>query len=227
MKHTTQALAVTALTAVALAIAGGAAHADSNVQDAAPPSSTDEVSVPVAPGVTFTGSTVDGSSVLVTSAGSVTTRAGQVDVRDADQRHVLGTPIESVAGNVQVAETAAAPVPVGGSGDVVGDLNLAWRAAGPYTGLATSVGATAGALIGAAVGCPLGAVTLGSLATVMSAAVLTVPGMVGGCLAGAATTAAFGSMIGTVAVGLPVGLAVTAQKFNEIQSGHAPAAPRP
>ncbi|MQY25888.1 hypothetical protein [Nocardia aurantia] len=117
----------------------------------------------------------------------------------------------------------AAPAPVAGSGDVLADLNMAWHAAGPYIGLAAGVGGTAGALVGAVVGCPIGAITLGSMATVMSAAVLTVPGVIGGCLAGAGTTAAFGGMAGSVMAGLPVGLAVTAQKFGEIQADHAAA----
>lgn len=223
MKRTTQAFAVTTLAAVAVAIGGGAAHADAPGQ--AQPS--DKVSVEIAPGVTFTGSTADGSSVLSTSAGSVTTRDGRIDVRDAAQRFVLGTPIESVAGNADAATAVAPPAPIAGSGDVLGDLNQAWRAAGAYTGLAAGVGGTAGALIGAAVGCPIGAITLGSMATVMSAAALTVPGMVGGCLAGAGTTAAFGGMVGSVAVGLPVGLAMTAQKYDEIRAGYAASAPQP
>ncbi|MCX4090787.1 hypothetical protein [Nocardia sp. alder85J] len=221
MKHTTHAVAVTALAAVALAVADGAAHAD-QVQ----PTDPDKLTVQLAPGVSFTGAASDGSSVLTTPAGTVTTRDGQVAVQDATGIPMLGAPLETVASNTDITAAAAAPEPVAGTGDVLGNLTAAWHSAGAYTGLAAGVGGTAGALIGTVVGCPIGVITLGSMATVMSAAALTVPGMIGGCLAGAATTAAFGGMVGSVAVGLPVGLAVTARKFNEIQSGHAPAAPQ-
>ncbi|WP_019927654.1 hypothetical protein [Nocardia sp. BMG111209] len=221
MKHITHTVAVTALAAVALTVAGGAAHADST-RSADP----DKLTVQVAPGISFTGAASDGSSVLATPAGTVTTRDGQVAVQDATGAPILGAPLEAVANNTDITATTTAPEPIAGPGDPLADLNAAWHAAGAYTGLAAGVGGTAGALIGTVVGCPIGAITLGSMATVMSAAALTVPGLIGGCLAGAATTAAFGGMVGSVAVGLPVGLAVTAQKFNEIQSGHAPAAPQ-
>lgn len=225
MKNTTQALTVATLAALAVAVTGGIGNADSAVPQSLSGAGT--VSVPIAPGVTFTGSPADNSSTLAGPSGSVTTRDGRVDVRDADRRSVLGTPIEPVAGGAEAAETTVASAPAPGAGDFLGDLTQAWHAAGPYTGLAAGVGGTAGALAGAVVGCPLGAITLGSMVTVMSASVLTVPGVVGGCLAGAGTGAAFGGMVGSVAVGLPVGLAVTAQKFEAIQAGHTSETARP
>ncbi|MGW5520468.1 hypothetical protein [Nocardia africana] len=59
------------------------------------------------------------------------------------------------------------------------------------------------------------------MVTVASAATLTVPGMLAGCIAGAGARAGAGGMIGAAAVGLPVGAAVTIQKYNQIQAERA------
>ncbi|MFE7801566.1 hypothetical protein [Nocardia sp. NPDC057440] len=216
MKYPTRAATVTALTAVAVAIAAGTAGADpAQAPDA------DTVSVEVMPGVEFTGAASDNSSVLNTPIGSVTMRDGQVAVQDAAQRPLLGAPLDTAAGSPAESMTIPAAPIATGQGDLLADLHQAWHQAGPYTGLAAGIGGTAGAFAGMVVGCPIGAVTLGSMATVMSAAVLTVPAMIGGCLAGAGTTAAFGGMVGSVAVGVPVGIAVAVDKYNQIQAKRA------
>ncbi|WP_067673877.1 hypothetical protein [Nocardia miyunensis] len=209
--------------AVAICVASGTAHADT----AAPQQDTDAVGVQVAPGVQFTGASSDNSAQLVTPFGTVTTGGGRVAVSDNARRPILGTPLSTAANVATPAATAIAPVAPVAGGDPLADLGQAWHQAGPYTALGATVGGTAGGLAGLVIGCPLGAATLGSLATLASAATLTVPGMIGGCVAGAATTAATGGMLGAAAVGLPVGAVVTIQKYNQIQAQRAAASVAP
>ncbi len=221
MKYTTAGTTVTALTAVAVAFGAGSAHADTT------PTDPGKVGVQVAPGIQFTGATSDNSSMLTTPAGTVTMHGGQVSVQNAARQQVFGTPLQTVAGDpaTPAAIPAAAPTAPAASGNVLGDVHTAWQQAGAYTGLAAGIGGMAGGFAGAAVGCPIGAITLGSMVTVMSATALTVPGMIGGCMGGAAMGAAVGGMLGAGAVGIPVGVAVTVDKYNRMQAQRA-AAPR-
>ncbi len=221
MKFTTAGSAVTALTAVAVALGAGAAHADTGAS-----TDPDRVGVQVAPGVEFTGAASDGSSMLTTPVGTVTMQGGNLSIENAARQQVFGAPLRTVANDSAAPAPVTAPAPASpvAGGDVLGDVHTAWGEAGPYTGLAAGIGGMTGGFVGAAVGCPVGAVTLGSMVTVMSAAALTIPGVIGGCMAGAAMGAAVGGMLGAGAVGIPVGAAVTADKYNKLQARRAAAA---
>ncbi|MEV5650488.1 hypothetical protein AB0L57_19740 [Nocardia sp. NPDC052254] len=229
--------AVTALTTLALAGVVSTAT-NSAATPAARPSPTggsDTVSVQVAPGAAFTGTPSTDTATLRTPAGALSVRDRRITVAGSS-----GSPLFGASEADQISSGLDRPdldsrterssttlvADVAAPADGIADLAEAWRRAGPYTSLASGVGATAGALTGMAIGCPVGAVTGGTLMTVVSAGTLTLPAAAAGCLAGAGVSAAFGGMVGGLAAGLPVGIAVTMQKLGEIQSERADPAPQ-
>lgn len=241
MKHTSRAVAVTALTAVALATAAGTASADQiqpTPDTSQQPADSDRVSVEIVPGLQFIGALSDNSASLVTPIGSLVMQGGRIDLQDNASHTVFGTPLDTAADPTTqdavpaattdaatparvdeartVAVDAAAPAPA----NPLVDLNQAWNEARPYSNLAMGITTTAGSVIGAAIGCPLGVVTGGTLGTIVSAGTLTIPVAIASCLAGAAIVGAFGMLLGTAA-SLPVAAAVTADKYNKIQAQRA------
>lgn len=150
-------------------------------------------------------------------------RGTELHAADTSGRPLLGNPAAATADMAAAPiESSAVAVQVAApGGDFLADARAAWNAAGPHTGLAAGTGAAAGGLIGIAVGCPLGAVTGGALTTVVSGGVLTIPGAITGCVVGSVAVGGFGASVGSVAVGLPVGIAVATQKYNDIQAQRA------
>ncbi|WP_067671078.1 hypothetical protein [Nocardia miyunensis] len=243
MKHnTTRAVAVTALTVAALTTMAGTATADTGSVPAA--TAPDAVTVQILPGVQFTESPSTGRATYRTPMGSVDVDNGKMRLEDAQGR-TINTPLTAstpstpetrptiaadspVAVAVAVADhpaalvatspaPAAAPLPA----DPTGDAYRAWRAAGPYTTLAGTVGGMVGGVGGVAIGCPFGAVTGGTLMTLESLGSLTIAGAIGGCIVGAGVLGAAGSGALGLLTGVPIGVAVAIQKYNEMQAKRA------
>ncbi|WP_157107059.1 hypothetical protein [Nocardia grenadensis] len=213
--------AFTALTVTTLATATAGADPD---RPAAPqPFDRHPVGVEALPGVHYTGYVPESRSGLVTPLGTLIMHGTELHVADTSGRPVLGDPAAATTdAEAAPSESSVEAIPVAAPGeDFLADARAAWNAAGPHTGLAAGTGAAAGGLIGIAVGCPLGAVTGGALTTIVSGGVLTVPGAITGCVVGSVAVGGFGASVGSVAVGLPVGIAVATQKYNDIQAQRA------
>lgn len=227
MRFNSQGTALTALTAVALGLAAGTAHADPTpTADSAPP---EQVSLTLAPGVRYQDSGTDGTALLTTPIGSVALRAGQFDLRDITGQTLAGTPIDTSA----LAEPAAAPVvdasaattsaatPVSDDNGTAVDLVVAIKTANAHMASALAVGGVAGSVIGAVVGCPFGVLTGGTLMTVATAGTMILPVMAATCLVGAVALGGLGATVGGLAVAIPVGLAAGTATFNHMQAERA------
>lgn len=132
----------------------------------------------------------------------------------------LATGMQHANDLLRSGRSAPAPpsVPGGSHDDVTADLHQAVVAAEQQSGLATSLGVLAGSGVGMAVGCPLGAVTGGSLTTLLTAGTLTVPVAVMGCLLGGSAVGGAGALVGGALLAVPVGVAAGVQTFNALRA---------
>lgn len=230
MKIKTRCASVTALTAMAVTIAAGSAHAENFTRVDAPQSLTTDL----APGIHYTDNLSDGTAAINTPFGTVAMKAGQVDIRDAGGHTVFGTPLEdtvpaaeqpsALATEAAQVATQVAAQPV--AGDLMSDLGQAVEAANPHMGAAMAVGTAVGSVIGIAVGCPFGVATGGTLMSLVSVGTLAVPAIVATCLIGAVAVGGIGAVVGGVAAAIPVGIAAGTQRFNQLQAQHAAEAQR-
>lgn len=233
-----------AITAIATTVAAGAAYAD---PAPAGGGDNDALSAQILPGVQYTSNLADGSVVINTPLGTLTTRGEQFQVQDAAGVTVAGTAFadaplaatdstasQSGTGATQVAATSidgtdtAAATPVAAAPDPSDRFNQALGVVGGQFGLASGVGAMAGGLTGLAVGCVAGALTGGSLFIPVSAGTLSLPAAAAGCVAGGVMLLAIGGAVGGALVGIPVGIAALAQmqqKLNTPAPASQPVAP--
>ncbi|TSD97261.1 hypothetical protein FOS14_14835 [Skermania sp. ID1734] len=203
---------------------------------AAPISVPTKISVDVLPGVHYTSDTADGSTMITTGMGSLTTRGGQFQVLD-NQAHLLaGTPLTLQPDTrtwPQAAQPSAASVPPAAPvslaapvaavvpapvhpADAQSDFNSALSVAATQFGLAVTIGTLAGGTIGILLGCPLGAVTFGLTGIVTGPVDPLVAGL--GCLVGAGTGAGIGGILGGLILGVPVGIASAVQMYNTLHA---------
>ncbi|MFB8003715.1 hypothetical protein [Nocardia sp. NPDC056000] len=224
-KNARQAVVIAAIAVSAAVAAAGTAHAD------AAPANTDpsRLSVEILPGVRYTSDLSDGSVVLSSPIGTLTTQGGQFQVQDPIGATVVGEQFAApVAAAAQVdsaaqtpVDTVAAVAPVAGPGDAIDPqerYNRALGTAATQFGLATGIGTLVGGTIGLVSGCVLGAFTGGSLFIPVSAGTLTLPAAAAGCVGGGAMAGGFGAAAGAALVGIPVGIAAASQFFSTINA---------
>ncbi|MCP2320142.1 hypothetical protein APR12_005523 [Nocardia amikacinitolerans] len=229
------ALVAATIAAIATAAAAGTAHADPAATQA--PEITN-LTTEVLPGVQYTSNLADQSVVIDTPFGKLTALGSQFQVQDASGATIAGTSFstpplaadETVAGSVSTSETmpasalvnAATPVNAPGSPSPQDRFDQALGAAAGQFALAAGVGGMVGGLTGLTVGCLAGAVTGGTLFTLVSLGTLTVPAALTGCVGGAAMLGAVLSPLGAAALGIPVGIAAFAQMQNKLNAPPAP-----
>jgi hypothetical protein len=226
------------LTSVALAAAVGSAHADSGAIGQGAPQ-LNSVSTDIAPGIRYTDDLAANMTRVESPFGSLVLRAGQFTVRDNNGRTLIGSApnalaAENLAAPATVRDSVAAvhgtaasaavtPAAVAAPGDPVADLNSAVESADEHMGAAFGTGSIVGGALGILVGCPLGAVTGGSLTSLVTLGTMTLPAVIATCLAGATIAGAAGAFTGGVAFAIPVGIAAAADKYNQLQAEHAAA----
>lgn len=238
MKNISRVATTSTMAVAAVAIAAGTATAAPALQPVAVPT---QVSVDVLPGVHYTGDTADGSVVLSTPFGSLTTVSGQFQLLDVSNKLIAGAPLPDAKAATPVAAPAPAPsaaaTPVSAAAgaaavpnlplhnvDAQADFNSALAVAATQFGLGVTAGTVAGGALGVIVGCPVGAITGGTLATPVTAGTLTLPGAIAGCLIGAGTVGTVGGILGGAIVGIPVGIASAVQMAATLSAPPAPEA---
>ncbi|WP_433678274.1 hypothetical protein [Nocardia sp. CA-119907] len=223
-RRSAQWVAAAAIATAATAAASATAHADSTVTTAP---DTDSLSAQIMPGVQYTSNLADGSVVIATPLGTLTTRGAQFQVQDAAGATLAGAPVDIAPRAVYSTEPVGPATPTVESATPVADqpqmdpsdrFNQALGVAGGQFSLAAGVGSMIGGVTGLVVGCAAGAVTGGSLFTLVSLATLTVPAALTGCAAGGAMSAAIGVVVGGALVGIPVGIAALAQMQQKLNT---------
>ncbi|MFE3192622.1 hypothetical protein ACFXHA_26685 [Nocardia sp. NPDC059240] len=97
------------------------------------------------------------------------------------------------------------------------DINDAYSAVGTQFGLAVSVGGLLGGMTGLVIGCLAGGIGAGTAGTFSAALAGTATGFAGGCLTGAAILGAMGGTIGSLAIGVPVGIISGVNAYNTLR----------
>ncbi|GAB3205911.1 hypothetical protein [Nocardia tengchongensis] len=97
------------------------------------------------------------------------------------------------------------------------DINDAYSAVGTQFGLAVGVGGLIGSMTGLVIGCPAGGIGAGTAGTFSAALAGTATGFAGGCLTGAAILGAMGGTIGSLAIGVPVGVVSGVNAYNTLR----------
>ncbi|WP_067543090.1 hypothetical protein [Nocardia crassostreae] len=97
------------------------------------------------------------------------------------------------------------------------DLNDAYSAVGTQFGLAVSVGGLLGGVTGLAVGYLAGGVGAGTAGTFSAALAGTATGFAGGCLTGAVILGSMGATVGSLAIGIPVGIVSAVNAYNTLR----------
>ncbi|AYF77353.1 hypothetical protein D7D52_30015 [Nocardia yunnanensis] len=226
-----KSLATASSFAVTVSLATGVACADP--APVVPSSPSASIQTDILPGIHYTASIVDGSVVLKTDGGSLTLSGNQFQLLDDRGNLVAGLPLTyrrdaedwpiaaRLDGNTAVLTPSTDPgsarpaTPVGQPKPVASQEQWANAMATAATefGLAISVGTLIGTLIGAPLGCVAGALTVGTITFPVFFA-----GALGGCLAGAATGVALGTAAGVVLLGVPVGIAVLLDFYNQVNA---------
>ncbi|KAA0018394.1 hypothetical protein [Antrihabitans cavernicola] len=223
--------AVTSALVIASAGAGaGAAYANPVNSNAAEPQSS--VSADATQHVIHFNADRSGDSVLFTTdAGTLTTSANQLEIRDTRGTVVSTVPLTyildeksfpiaaRVSGNTATLTPNTAPaqgIPVRASLPLhPADLSTAVTTVAPELTAATAAGAIVGAILGGGGGCIAGAV-IGLAATAPLAALLGA-GPLAGCAMGALTLAPVGAIAGSIVVGGPVLIAAAFQFAQLLQ----------
>ncbi|MFF0612607.1 hypothetical protein ACFYUD_28475 [Nocardia tengchongensis] len=97
------------------------------------------------------------------------------------------------------------------------DINDAYSAVGTQFGLAVAVGGLIGSMTGLVIGCLAGGIGAGTAGTFSAALAGTATGFAGGCLTGAAILGAMGGTIGSLAIGVPVGIVSGVNAYNTLR----------
>lgn len=97
------------------------------------------------------------------------------------------------------------------------DINDAYSAVGTQFGLAVALGAVLGGATGLAIGCLAGGIGAGTAGTFSAALAGTATGFAGGCLTGAAILGSMGGTIGSLAIGVPVGIISGVNAYNTLR----------
>ncbi|MFE2955524.1 hypothetical protein [Nocardia tengchongensis] len=97
------------------------------------------------------------------------------------------------------------------------DINDAYSAVGTQFGLAVAVGGLIGSMTGLVIGCLAGGIGAGTAGTFSAALAGTATGFAGGCLTGAAILGAMGGTIGSLAIGVPVGVVSGVNAYNTLR----------
>lgn len=97
------------------------------------------------------------------------------------------------------------------------DINDAYSAVGTQFGLAVAVGGLIGSMTGLVIGCLAGGIGAGTAGTFSAALAGTATGFAGGCLTGAAILGAMGGTIGSLAIGVPVGVISGVNAYNTLR----------
>ncbi|MFJ4659043.1 hypothetical protein ACIP5Y_47880 [Nocardia sp. NPDC088792] len=228
-----QWVATAAIATVFAAAGSGIAQAEAPATIASA-ADQDALSTQILPGVQYSSSLSDGSVVIRTPFGTLTTRAGQVQIQDVTGTTIAGAPFDSVPpAAVTVSGSGAsaappktetslaqveAPVAEQAAKDPADRFNQAIAVVGGQFGLAMGVGSMIGGLSGLAIGCAAGAFTGGSLFIPVSAGTLSIPAALAGCAAGGALAGGIGTMIGGAVVGIPVGIAALIQMQQKLST---------
>ena len=225
--------AASALVIASMTMAAGAAYA--TPADTAAPQSNSAKSAQQA--IHYNVSRSGDSALITTDAGSLTTSANQLEVRDAMGQIVTGVPLTyiyndqafpiaaHVDGNTATLTPSRTPV-AGSTARSMGlplhqvDLSTAVTTVMPELTLAATTGAILGAVVGGGGGCLAGALLgLGATAPLLG---LLGAGPLAGCAVGALTMAPVGGVAGSVLVGGPTLLAVGFQFIQLLQQPPAP-----
>ncbi|MFJ4656890.1 hypothetical protein ACIP5Y_36975 [Nocardia sp. NPDC088792] len=97
------------------------------------------------------------------------------------------------------------------------DINDAYSAVGTQFGLAVALGAVLGGATGLAIGCLAGGIGAGAAGTFSAALAGTATGFAGGCLTGAAILGSMGGTIGSLVLGVPVGIVSGINAYNTLR----------
>lgn len=97
------------------------------------------------------------------------------------------------------------------------DINDAYSAVGTQFGLAVALGAVLGGATGLAIGCLAGGIGAGTAGTFSAALAGTATGFAGGCLTGAAILGSMGGTIGSLVLGVPVGIVSGINAYNTLR----------
>ncbi|WP_297610246.1 hypothetical protein [Nocardia sp.] len=97
------------------------------------------------------------------------------------------------------------------------DINDAYSAVGTQFGLAVALGAVLGGATGLAIGCLAGGIGAGTAGTFSAALAGAATGFAGGCLTGAAILGSMGGTIGSLAIGVPVGIISGVNAYNTLR----------
>ncbi|WP_327145426.1 hypothetical protein [Nocardia sp. NBC_01327] len=222
-----RAAIITAIAVAAVGTAAGTAHADT----APVVSDPQRLSTQILPGVQYTSDLTDGSVLITTPIGTLTTRGGQFQAVDQAGNTVAGNgflvpPAAAVQPQATVSvspEAAAVAAPA--DADPGEKFNRALGQAGAQFGLATGIGSLVGGTTGVIVGCVAGAFTGGSLFIPVSLGTLSLPAALAGCVGGGAMLGGFGTAIGAAVLGIPVGIASAIQMYNTLNAPAAPGGP--
>jgi len=205
MKKMTSVVGSAAFAATVVALAAGTASAASSVAPA--PATT---------------------RIVTTPLGALADAGGRIDVADRKGDPVYGKPF-AVAPKAVTATPA--PVPAGTAApkavstplrniDWQGDFNTDLGVASTQFGLATGVGGLVGGLVGVIGGCAVG----GLIGAAISPEIFFTGGLPG-CLAGIGLGGTIGPILGGALLGIPVGIASTAQMYNTMRLAGEVSAP--
>ncbi|MEU0539165.1 hypothetical protein ABZ319_04785 [Nocardia sp. NPDC005978] len=97
------------------------------------------------------------------------------------------------------------------------DINDAYSAVGTQFGLAVAIGGLIGGMTGLVIGCLAGGIGVGAAGTFSAALAGTATGFAGGCLTGASLLGAMGTTIGSLAIGVPVGIIAGVNAYETLR----------
>ncbi|MGW4535193.1 hypothetical protein ACWEOI_30005 [Nocardia sp. NPDC004340] len=218
--------ALTVGTAIVLATAGNqaVAHADS----------------PTGPAIDYTVTNTESTTLIRTSAGSLVTENGVLEVKATDGTTVAGTelnfrvddfvfPIEAaidgraatLTPQFDLAHAQYKPVTLPYEDQATWKNEqeretAAWNRMTSTISMGATIGTTAGAVGGGAVGCVIGGVSGATLTGTLATMFGGLPSEVQGCIAGVAAGGFLGTLAGQVFVTAPVAIAAAAQYFTTI-----------